>query len=66
MCLAPNLLYLQRTLARLLCGKRRLRMGRWVRSRRLISDSQLGILLLICGFIASGALIVFLAYPLAR
>jgi len=41
-------------------------MGRWVRSRRLISDSQLGILLLICGFIASGALIVFLAYPLAR
>ena len=41
-------------------------MGRWVQSRRLISDSQLGILLLILGFVASGALIVFLAYPLAR
>ncbi len=41
-------------------------MGRWVQSRRLISDSQVGILLLIVGFIASGALIVFLAYPLAR
>jgi len=41
-------------------------MGRWVQSRRLISDSQVGILLLIFGFIASGALIVFLAYPLAR
>jgi len=41
-------------------------MGRWVQSRRLISDSQLGVLLLILGFVASGALIVFLAYPLAR
>jgi len=66
LCLAANLLYLELTLARLPCGKRRFRMGRWVQSRRLISDSQLGILLLILGFIASGALIVFLAYPLAR
>jgi hypothetical protein len=41
-------------------------MGRWVQSRRLISDLHLGILLLILGFIASGALIVFLAYPLVR
>ncbi len=66
LCLAADLLYPELTLARLLCGKRRLRMGRWVQSRRLISDSQVGILLLILGFIASGALIVFLAYPLAR
>ncbi len=64
--LAADLLYQEETLARLLCGKRRLRMGRWVQSRRLISDLQVGILLLILGFIASGALIVFLAYPLAR
>jgi len=66
LCLGADLLNSEPTLARLLCGKRRLRMGRWVQSRRLVSDSQLGILLLILGFIASGALIVFLAYPLAR
>jgi hypothetical protein len=66
LCLAADLLCPLLTLVRLLCGKRRLRMGRWVQSRRLISDLHLGILLLILGFIASGALIVFLAYPLVR
>ena len=50
----------------LLCIKRRLRMGRWVQSRRLISDAQVAILLLILGFIAAGALIVFRAYTVSR
>jgi hypothetical protein len=40
-------------------------MGHWVqsqRSRRLISDLQFAILLLILGFVAAGVLMIFLAY----
>ncbi len=46
----------------LLCGKRRWRMGQWVRSHRLISELQFAILLVILGFVAAGALMIFLAY----
>jgi hypothetical protein len=41
-------------------------MGRWVRSRRLISDSQFAILLLTLAFIAAGAFAIFRAYTLPR
>ena len=44
-------------------------MGHWVQSRRshrLISDLQFAILLLILGFIAAGALMIFLAYNVSR
>ena len=41
-------------------------MGHWVQQRRLISDLQLAILLLILGSIAAAALIIFHASTVPR
>jgi predicted RND superfamily exporter protein len=41
-------------------------MGRWVRSRWLLSDSQFAILLLTLGVIAIVALAIFRAFTFSR
>jgi hypothetical protein len=41
-------------------------MGRWVQSRRSISDLKFTILLVTLGFMTAGALMIFRAYAFSR
>ncbi len=41
-------------------------MGNWIGQRRLISDVQIKILLLLAGFIAVTAVLIFYTYSISR